>query len=241
MTLPPSSLVPPRTWRRRLKRKDINNNNDSNKNEEEEEEEEFIISTDPRLLSVQAINAAFAMDFLYWAHPLPEDVLRQALNGSLCFGVYRYIPNSNKSHNPDDDETPISPDEVDQIGLARLVTDTVTFAYLTDVYVLPAHQARGLGSWLLDCVAEALSADHMPHLRRVMLLASARESDGGVAERFYAHKLGVEVKGREVREDSGIMGGTGRVLAIMGRRGAVPAVGVGGGEGEGEEGRRSRE
>ncbi|KAL2008221.1 hypothetical protein VTN00DRAFT_8203 [Thermoascus crustaceus] len=216
MSLPPSSLIQPRTWRC-SQRQDIKNNDDDSK-KGNGKEEEFIISTDPRLLSIQAINAAYAMDFLYWANPFPEDELRQILNGSLCFGVYRYNrSNNNKtsaSHGHADNS--VAPNEVEQIGMARLITDTVTFAYLTDVYVLPAYQSRGLGSWLLDCVAETLSVAKMPHLRRVMLLTSSRESDGGKAERFYESKLGAEVKGWEVREDLG-----GKVLAIMVRKGAV--------------------
>lgn len=216
MSLPPSSLIQPRTWRR-SQRQDIKNNDDDSKNKGNGKEEEFVISTDPRLLSIQAINAAYAMDFLYWANPFPEDELRQILSGSLCFGVYSYNRSNNKtsaSHSHADNS--IAPDEVEQIGMARLITDTVTFAYLTDVYVLPAYQSRGLGSWLLDCVAETLSVDNMPRLRRVMLLTSSRKSDGGKAERFYESKLGAEVKGWEVREDLG-----GKVLAIMVRKGPV--------------------
>ena len=39
-----------------------------------------------------------------------------------------------------------------QIGLARLITDYVTIAYLTDVYVLEEYQGKGLGTWLLGAV-----------------------------------------------------------------------------------------
>ncbi|KAL2003834.1 hypothetical protein VTN02DRAFT_2051 [Thermoascus thermophilus] len=230
MSLPPSSLVQPRTWRR-PQRQDIKNNGDDSENKGHGREEEFVISTDPRLLSIQAINAAYAMDFLYWAKPFPENELRQILSGSLCFGVYRYDRRNNKtSASPGHADTSIAPDEVEQIGMARLVTDTVTFAYLTDVYVLPAYQSRGLGSWLLDCVAETLSVDNMPHLRRVMLLTSSQKSDGGKAERFYERKLGVEAKGWEVREDLG-----GKVLAIMVRKGAVPAPSGEGADGDNDD------
>lgn len=57
-----------------------------------------------------------------------------------------------------------------QIGLLRLITDDVTFAYLTDVYVLPEYQGKGLGSWMLGCLNEVIKA--WPHLRRMMLLTS---------------------------------------------------------------------
>ncbi len=70
-----------------------------------------------------------------------------------------------------------------QIGLARLVTDEVTIAYLTDVYVLEEYQGKGLGTWLIQCVNEALST--WPKLRRVMLISSH-------GSEFYEKYLGVE-------------------------------------------------
>lgn len=70
-----------------------------------------------------------------------------------------------------------------QIGFARVITDEVTFAYLTDVYVLEGHQGKGLGSWLMECVDEEFAS--WPHLRRVMLMANLKEG-----EAFYA-KMGM--------------------------------------------------
>jgi GNAT superfamily N-acetyltransferase len=39
-----------------------------------------------------------------------------------------------------------------QIGLARVVTDHATFAWLCDVYILEAYRGRGIGKWLMDTV-----------------------------------------------------------------------------------------
>ncbi len=36
-----------------------------------------------------------------------------------------------------------------QVGMARVVTDHVTFAYLNDVYVLPEHGGKGLAKAML--------------------------------------------------------------------------------------------
>lgn len=57
-----------------------------------------------------------------------------------------------------------------QVGLARLITDEVSFAYITDVYVLPSHQGKGLGKWLMECVNEELSK--WPELRRSLLMSN---------------------------------------------------------------------
>ncbi|GKZ26959.1 hypothetical protein AbraCBS73388_003475 [Aspergillus brasiliensis] len=133
----------------------------------------YLVSTDPSLLQVHAINAALGSDMVWWAGQLPADALKRALDGSLCFGLYQEAPSdsftngactatlqSSQSYN-----TPLK-----QIGLVRIITDYVTFAYLTDVYILEGHQGAGLGRWLLEIMNEKLQA--WPHLRRVMLLTT---------------------------------------------------------------------
>ncbi|HYF66462.1 MAG TPA: GNAT family N-acetyltransferase [Herpetosiphonaceae bacterium] len=91
---------------------------------------DYQISTDPARLDLAAIHAYIARS--YWGNNRPIDVVARSLQHSLCFGVYR---------------------GAEQIGLARVVTDHATFAYLCDVYILEAHQGRGLGKWLISVVA----------------------------------------------------------------------------------------
>jgi GNAT superfamily N-acetyltransferase len=62
----------------------------------------------------------------------------------------------------DDGETPR-----EMVGFARLVTDYVTFGYLTDVYVLHEHQGQGLAKWMMKCLDEILR--EWPDLRRCLL------------------------------------------------------------------------
>jgi hypothetical protein len=57
------------------------------------------------------------------------------------------------------------------IGFGRVITDFVTFAYLTDVYVDKEHQGKGLGKWMNSCLNEVITT--WPYLRRLMLLASS--------------------------------------------------------------------
>ena len=45
-------------------------------------------------------------------------------------------------------------DGVRQVGFARAVSDGVAFAYLADVYVLPAYRGRGLGVELVREMVE---------------------------------------------------------------------------------------
>lgn len=116
---------------------------------------EFWISTDPALFPINQLTEIFDSPAFYWAKSLTPDAFREALDNSLSFGVYE----KSQSGTPSDTKL---------VGIARLVTDFVTFAYLTDVWVDPTLQGRGLGSWLIRCIQEVL--DKMPHLRRTMLL-----------------------------------------------------------------------
>lgn len=56
---------------------------------------------------------------------------------------------------------------------------------MTDVYVLPKYQGKGLGTWLLDCVNEVV--DSWPELRRSIILTGNEK--GKV---LYKKTMGVE-------------------------------------------------
>lgn len=71
------------------------------------------------------------------------------------------------------------------IGAARLITDRVTFGYLTDVYVLEEHQQRGLGKFLMKCLNEVVEG--WPELRALWILSSSPESQKLYAKIFDAH------------------------------------------------------
>ena len=93
--------------------------------------EGFTVSTDPARLDADAVHAFLTTS--YWAEGIPREILERALRGSLCFGLY---------------------EGGRQVGLARVITDAATFAYLCDVYVLPEMRGRGLGKWLIERVME---------------------------------------------------------------------------------------
>jgi len=59
---------------------------------------------------------------------------------------------------------------LEQVGFARLITDGVTFAWLTDVYVLQEHQGKGLARFMMESIKAVIS--EWKYLRRFMLLAS---------------------------------------------------------------------
>jgi hypothetical protein len=61
----------------------------------------YTISTDPSLIQLDALDAAFRSDMLYWAQPLSPEALKLCVEQSLCFGLYvhehdgKYTPPSN--------------------------------------------------------------------------------------------------------------------------------------------------
>ena len=104
----------------------------------------FVISTNHDDLQPEAINAAFGSKEVYWTKSLPDEKLKEMLCNSLCLGLYDTAPRAGYSA------------EWKQIGFRRIITDRVTFAYITENYVLPEYRGRGFGEWLLECTKELL-------------------------------------------------------------------------------------
>jgi ribosomal protein S18 acetylase RimI-like enzyme len=63
------------------------------------------------------------------------------------------------------------------VGLARVVTDYATFAYLCDVYVLEEHRGHGLGKRMMR---ELMAHPALGGARRIML--ATRDAHGLYAE-----------------------------------------------------------
>ena len=172
----------------------------------------YLISTDLKKIDVDFVGASFAGPDMYWAKAIPREELALMLEHSVTLGLYKHSPDPSSPRTPsptleDRGDEIYKAEDLEQIGLARFTTDRVTFAYLTDVYVSPAHRAGGLGSWLMACCKEWM--DGLPFLRRSMLMASE-----GIGKAYYAKMFGME----DVAEhDSG--------LVCMTKRGPGSALG----------------
>jgi GNAT superfamily N-acetyltransferase len=110
----------------------------------------FVVSTDPARLDLEMIHNFLTHS--YWSPGIPRTVVAAALQASLCFGLY-------EGHT--------------QVGLARVITDYATFAYLCDVFVLKSHRGQGLGVWLMECVTTMLASTGI----RTFLLATRDAHD----------------------------------------------------------------
>jgi GNAT superfamily N-acetyltransferase len=110
----------------------------------EYEKGNYVISTEKSRLDLHVIH-----DFLstqaYWALNRPLEMVRTAIENSICFGLY---------------------EGDSQIGFARVVTDYATFAWLCDVFILPEHRSQGLGKWLVECI---VTHPQLAPLRRIVL------------------------------------------------------------------------
>ncbi len=116
------------------------------------ERDGYVVSSDPARFDVGVIHR-FLSEESYWAPGIPREVVERSLAGSLGLGLYHELYHEAGEGAP-------------MVGFARVVTDRATFAYLCDVFVLPAHRGKGLGVWLTDCV---LAHPDLQGLRRILL------------------------------------------------------------------------
>lgn len=91
----------------------------------------FLVSTDRALVDREAVFR-FLHDDAYWCKGIPRDRVERALDHALCFGAY-------------------DPSGA-QAGFARVVTDYATFAYVADVFVLPAWRGQGVSKLLMAAI-----------------------------------------------------------------------------------------
>ncbi|MDI9258778.1 GNAT family N-acetyltransferase [Alicyclobacillus sendaiensis] len=108
---------------------------------------EWEISTDRNRIDREVVYR-FLHDEAYWSRGIPRSLVEQAIENSLCFGVYQR-------------ET--------LIAFARVVSDFATFAYLTDVFVLPEYRGHGVGKALIRSI---MKHPHLQSLRRFVLVTS---------------------------------------------------------------------
>jgi len=104
---------------------------------------EFSITTDKTKMDIPVIHSYITGS--YWAEGIPFETVAKAIEGSLCFGVFH----GDK-----------------QVGVARVITDAATFAYLCDVFIDESYRGRGLGKWLMETI---LGHESLQGLRRFAL------------------------------------------------------------------------
>ena len=104
----------------------------------------LLISTDKSKLDLALIQQV--LDKTYWAKNISKETIQKSIDNCLSYGIY------------EDDK---------QVGFARVITDYCTFAYLSDVFIIPSHQKSGLSKWLMESI---LKHPDLQNLRRFVLL-----------------------------------------------------------------------
>ncbi len=109
-----------------------------------------LISTDKSRLQMDVIH-----DFLThapWSPGISVAILEKAIQNSVCFGVY---------------------EKGEQVGFARVISDFATFAYISDLFILPTARDRGLAQWLVKTIVEH---PDLQGLRRFCLITRNAQS-----------------------------------------------------------------
>ena len=106
--------------------------------------EKYLISADAADVDLDIVYDYLSKES-YWAKDIPREIVARSIQHSMCFSVLF---------------------EGAQVGFARVTSDHATFAYVGDVFVLPAHRDKGISIWLMECIVKH---PELQGLRRWML------------------------------------------------------------------------
>ncbi|KAH7312244.1 hypothetical protein B0I35DRAFT_480717 [Stachybotrys elegans] len=143
----------------------------------------FFLTTDKSFLEADALNQVFDSDLMWWNDPLHPDIMQKMIENCLTVAIFS-VPETEahmKEHGAP--RRPHGPD-MKLVGFARVVTDYVTIAYLTDVFVLRDFQRRGLAGWMMRALKEVLA--EWPHLRGMLVMTDNKDT-----AKLYERELGV--------------------------------------------------
>lgn len=110
----------------------------------------YFISTDKSKIDIDYVHRFLSQS--YWSPGVQIQVVKKAMEGSLCFGIY----------DNDIQTLPVGR----QVGYARMITDKATFAYMADVFIDENYRGKGLGKWLIEMI---LAHPDVKGLRRILL------------------------------------------------------------------------
>ncbi|HTO02328.1 MAG TPA: GNAT family N-acetyltransferase [Opitutus sp.] len=105
----------------------------------------YLITDDRSRLDAEVIHRYLSQES-YWAKGVSREIVNRSLENALCIGVY--APSGQ------------------QVGLARVITDFATYAYLCDVFILNEHRGKGVGKALIQAV---VSHPRLQTIRRMTL------------------------------------------------------------------------
>jgi len=117
---------------------------------------DYLFSTDKSKLQLNVIHDYLSKES-YWAQNMPLDLIKESINGSICFGVY----SNNK-----------------QIGYARVISDCATFGYLADVFISEEHRGKGVSKELMRFIMD------YPAIKKIRRFILATSDAHGLYKQF---------------------------------------------------------
>jgi GNAT superfamily N-acetyltransferase len=139
---------------------------------------EYRITTDPDEIDVDVVHGFLTT--CYWAWGITRERVARSIAGSIPFGLFA---------------------RDQQVAFARVISDQSTFAWVADVFVLPAWRGRGLGVWLVEAM---LAHPDLQGLRRWSLATRDAHS---LYARFGFVRLATPERMMELRPSSPEAGG----------------------------------
>ena len=113
------------------------------------ERDGYVLTTDKNRVDVDRVHRWLSQE-AYWALGRPREVVEKSIDASWVWSV-------------------LGPDG-DQVAFLRAVTDALTFAWICDVFVDPAHRGHGLATW---ASAEAVADLRAVGVDRLVLATSS--------------------------------------------------------------------
>lgn len=104
----------------------------------------FKVSTNKEYLDISLIHSFLTTS--YWAKGRTKELVEKSVDNSFCFGVYK-----------ENDE---------QVGFSRVITDFVTFAYISDLFILEEYRGQGLSKLLVENI---MNHEKLQNIKRTML------------------------------------------------------------------------
>eukprot|EP01098_Paradermamoeba_levis_P006834 TRINITY_DN2844_c0_g1_i1.p1 TRINITY_DN2844_c0_g1~~TRINITY_DN2844_c0_g1_i1.p1 ORF type:complete len:164 (-),score=24.14 TRINITY_DN2844_c0_g1_i1:101-592(-) len=112
----------------------------------------YTVTTDRSKINIDVLHAFLSQES-YWSKDCTRESVEVAVANSLPFSL-------------------LSPSG-EFVGFARVLSDEIAFAYLSDVYVDKAHRKKKLSEFIVGCV---LKHEKVAKVRSVMLLTRSAHS-----------------------------------------------------------------
>ncbi|MFT7682499.1 MAG: GNAT superfamily N-acetyltransferase [Moritella dasanensis] len=90
--------------------------------------DEIVVYTDKNMMDIFAIHN-YISNKSYWGKGRTIEQVAKTIEMSFCFGIFI---------------------DGEQVGFTRVLSDTVSFAYVLDLYVLEEYRGKGLSRILIE-------------------------------------------------------------------------------------------